>query len=81
MAWELASLCSDIASCFHNRPLRVVNGEVFAQELVQQISDAKVKNMAAQYLIDNLSQWADNTSMIEGRHNERIRCLYEEEFV
>lgn len=68
MAWELASLCPYIASCFHNRPFRVVNGEVFAQELVQQISDTKVKKMAAQYLVDNWGQWAGNTSMIEGRH-------------
>lgn len=67
----------ETASYFWGRPFKVIHGEVFAQELVQHITDPEVRSIASQRLVGNLSQWTDNTTMAEGIGVGRIRGVYE----
>ncbi|OAQ70447.1 hypothetical protein VFPPC_02916 [Pochonia chlamydosporia 170] len=67
----------DKVSYFHDRPFKVVHGELFAEEVFKQITDVEVRRIAAQQPIGSLSQWADNTSLLDGKCSERIRGLYE----
>jgi hypothetical protein len=62
-------------SSFHDRPFPVIHGEVYAQALVERITDPAVRRIAAQGLIGNISQWNDNTDM-EGVAREKIRQMY-----
>ena len=63
-------------SPFYSRPFLVIQGDQFAQVLVEQITDSEVKQIASRRLIGNVDQWSDNTD-IEGIGRARVRHLYE----
>ncbi|GHO89191.1 DUF4037 domain-containing protein [Dictyobacter formicarum] len=63
------------ATYFYERPFPVIHGEIFAQALLEQITDPAVKHIATQRLIGNINQWSDNTDM-EGIAREKRRQLY-----
>jgi hypothetical protein len=64
-----------IVSLFYDRPFPVIHSEVFAQALVEQITDPEVQRIAQQRFIGNINQWSDNTDM-EGVKREKIRQIY-----
>ncbi len=69
---------TDEISYFHRRPFRVINGGVFADAIVAQVQDAKVKRIAVRGLIGNIDQWSDNTDMRSHTGwRAAIRRLYE----
>lgn len=53
----------ETVSGFHDRPFKVIQGEVFAQALCAQISDPEVKRMGARGLIGSIDQWSDSTDI------------------
>jgi hypothetical protein len=54
----------------------VIHGELFAQALIDQITDPEVQRIAKRRLIGNINQWSDSTDM-EGIASTNIRHLYE----
>ena len=63
------------ASPFYDRPFPVIHAELFAQALIERITDPAVQYIAQQGLIGSINQWSDNTDM-EGVEREKIRRLY-----
>jgi hypothetical protein len=63
-------------SHFYDRPFQVIHGEIFAQALVEQITDPEMQRIARRQLIGNIDQWSDNTD-VEGLAREKLRQLYE----
>lgn len=66
----------ETTSPFYDRPFQVIHAEMFAQALVEQITDPEVQRIAKRRLIGNINQWSDNTD-IEGLEHARLRQLYE----
>jgi hypothetical protein len=71
-------LCQTLPSTvspFYDRPFPVIHGELFAQALVEQITNPEVQHLAQQRLIGNLTQWCDNIEM-EGVNRAKLRQIY-----
>jgi hypothetical protein len=65
-------------SHFHDRPFRVIHGEVFASAICEQIHDPAVQRMVERGLIGSLDQFSDSTTLRSWIHwRKRIRRLYE----
>lgn len=63
---------------FHGRPFRVIDAEVFANALIQQVSDPHIKRIAAKGLIGSIDQWSDNTDLRSHVHWRAALCkLYD----
>ncbi len=52
-------------SLFHERPYRVIHGEVFAEVLRARIEDAEVKRIAEKTWIGSIDQFSDSTDLRE----------------
>lgn len=58
-------------SPFHGRPYQVIHGEVFAEAIQAQITDAEVKRIAGGRLIGSIDQFSDSTDL---RENTGVRA-------
>ncbi|MBI4789022.1 MAG: DUF4037 domain-containing protein [Chloroflexi bacterium] len=52
-----------VVSSFHDRPFRVIHSDLFANSIVEQISDPEVRRIASRRLIGNIDQWSDSTDI------------------
>jgi len=69
-------LPEDISS-FHNRPFKVIHGDLFANAILEQIKDPEVKHIAAKDLIGGIDQWSDSSDLRSyPSWRERIRTFY-----
>lgn len=50
---------------FHNRPFMVIDGERFANALIDHITDPVVKHLTTRRLIGNIDQFSDSTDLRE----------------
>ncbi|HTK09518.1 MAG TPA: DUF4037 domain-containing protein [Ktedonobacteraceae bacterium] len=66
----------ETVSPFFERPFQVIHGDLFAQALIQQITDPEVRRLAERLLIGNVAQWSDNTD-IGKVAGAKLRHLYE----
>jgi len=73
---EISQKLPETVSRFYTRPFQVIQGSLFAQALVEQISYPEIKLIAERKLIGNINQWSDNTD-IEGLERARLRQLHE----
>jgi hypothetical protein len=53
----------EMVSGFHNRPFRVIRGEMFAEAIRAQITDPDVKRIASRRLIGSIDQISDSTDV------------------
>lgn len=74
-ALHISRALSDTVSFFYNRPFPVIHGELFAQALVEEITDPVVQDIARRGLIGCISQWSDSVDM-EGVERERVKGIY-----
>jgi hypothetical protein len=65
----------EVVSSFYDRPFQVIHGGLFAQALVEQITDPEVRRITQQRLIGNINQWSDSTD-IQGVERSKLRNLY-----
>jgi len=72
---KMSRILPATVSSFYDRSFPVIHGELFAQALVEQITDPAVQHIAKQRLIGNINQWSDNTDM-EGVEREKLQQLY-----
>ncbi|MBN2146762.1 MAG: DUF4037 domain-containing protein [Anaerolineales bacterium] len=67
----------EAVSNFHNRPFKVIHGDLFANALSQQISDPYVLRIAKRGLIGNIDQVSDNSELLSNLHwRESVKKLY-----
>ncbi len=75
---EITQKMPETVSSFHNRPFKVIQGEMFAEAILSCISDEDVKRIASSRpLIGSIDQFSDSTdlrSKASWRH--RLRTLY-----
>ena len=76
---EISPRMPPIASGFHGRPFRVINGGTIALNIVDEIVDPKVRAIAEKRLIGGIDQFSDNTDLLAGLAEWRtpLRKLFE----
>jgi hypothetical protein len=64
---------------FHDRPFKVIHGDVVAHSIARQITDPEIKQITAKGLIGGVDQWSDNSELRSNLSQWRngIKKLYE----
>jgi len=64
-------------SSFHDRPFKVIHGDLFANAIIEQINDPEVKDIAAKGLIGGIDQFSDSTDLrSDPSWRKSIHALY-----
>jgi hypothetical protein len=64
-------------SAFHDRPFQVIHGELFANAILERITDPEVKRISGIGLIGGIDQFSDSTDLrSDSSWRERILALY-----
>jgi hypothetical protein len=67
----------EIVSSFHDRPFKVIHGDLFANAIVEQIKDPEIKRIADKGLIGGIDQFSDSTDLRSNPSwRKSIRTLY-----
>ena len=51
-------------SNFHDRPFKVIHGEIFAHAIIEQINDPLLLSIAQRSLIGSVDQFSDSTKLL-----------------
>jgi len=71
-------LPEDVSS-FHERPFKVIHGDLFAEAVLEQVQDPEIQEIARRTLAGGIDQISDNTKFLTQQVNrETIRKLYAE---